>query len=372
MTSIKKFRRFCSNLAHPIPVFYLGVLSFLLFGCLKSKTSSETQVLSNQLESSKKGVPVKVVEAKKESFPTVLFSNGQVTADQRVEIRLRTNGRIDSLPIYNGAFIEQNSLICLQESEDLYLKLEEEQLKYEQAMIKMDGLIIEQGGTANDTTSIPPKVLRNLQTKSGLKEALLGIKRTKFELKEKSIYAPISGWIVDLQLNNYQEGSKGEALCTIVNPASFKVHFTVLETNIKEIKPGTPLTFGPSSSSNLPYKATVDRIIPTVDKNGLISVVANIKAPHKELIEGMKVGVRVEKSAVNMIVIPKKARVLRNNRDVVFTADTSLQFVHWKYVTIAHENDAFLAIQEGLEEGDLVIYQNNLNLDQDSRIEIIQ
>lgn len=356
----------------PFLVFAGLILGFSKYFYAPGSTSEAIPVVKSETTTRKEaGIPVKVIEAKKRPFSTVLFSNGKIVAERRVEVKLRTNGRIEQLPIRNGSFIHKADLLCQQEEEALKLQLEEGFLKYDQALLNRNILLIEQGGDAGDTLSVSETVLKTIHTKSGLKEAQLDLKKTQYELKQTRIYAPISGWITALKLNKYQEGSKGESICSIINPSSFKLYFTVLERDISVMAVGNSLSFGPVNEHNLPFRAKIDRIVPVVDQHGLITVIANIEKGHTKLLEGMKVNVRIEKSRIDRIVIPKEARVLRNNKDVVFTVDRTTNLVNWKYVTIDQENDTHLAVSEGLQEGDLVIYHNNLNLDQDTRVKII-
>ena len=350
----------------------LIILVIYFLGCENKSDTTDSSIKQNlSLKKIEGSIPVRALEAKKGNFSIVLFSTGKIIAEQRVEMKLGANGRIESLPIQNGSFIQKNDLVCQQEIASLQIKLEEEKIKYEQAILKMESLIIEQGGIVSDTSSISSKLLNNIRTKSGIKEALLGLRKIKHELKLRSNYAPITGWIIESHLNKFQEGTKGETICKIINPASFKLHFTILENDLQEIKLGNRITFGVSSTDKLPFEAVVERIIPVVKENGLVSVVAKIKNNNKQLVEGMKVNVRLEKEIISTIIIPKEARVLRNNRAVLFTVDKRLKSANWKYIIVEAENDTHLAISDGLEEGDLVIYHNNLNLDQDARIKIL-
>ena len=42
----------------------------------------------------------------------------------------------------------------------------------------------------------------------------------------------------------------------------------------------------------------------------------------------------------------------------------------WNYVTIAHENEDYYAISEGLEKDMHIIIEGNNNLDHDARVEV--
>jgi membrane fusion protein (multidrug efflux system) len=82
----------------------------------------------------------------------------------------------------------------------------------------------------------------------------------------------------------------------------------------------------------------------------------------------MNVRVILEQRIPDQVIIPRSALVLRSGREVVFTYEPNEQLAKWKYVTIAYENEDQLAVSEGIEAGDLVIYEGNLNLAHDAEV----
>ena len=84
----------------------------------------------------------------------------------------------------------------------------------------------------------------------------------------------------------------------------------------------------------------------------------------------MNVNVRVQKTLPNQLVIPKKALVLRTNRQVVFTLHEGKAM--WNYVKTGLENATGFIITEGLTEGDSVIYDGNINLAHEAPVSVIK
>ena len=84
----------------------------------------------------------------------------------------------------------------------------------------------------------------------------------------------------------------------------------------------------------------------------------------------MNVNVRVQKTLPNQLVIPKKALVLRTNRQVVFTLREGKAM--WNYVKTGIENATGFIITEGLSEGDSVIYDGNINLAHEAPVSVIK
>ncbi len=68
----------------------------------------------------------------------------------------------------------------------------------------------------------------------------------------------------------------------------------------------------------------------------------------------------------DVVVVPRSAVVMRDNRPVVFVAQNGL--AKWHYVGIGAENEDFYQITEGIAAGDSVIVEGNYNLAHDARI----
>jgi len=74
----------------------------------------------------------------------------------------------------------------------------------------------------------------------------------------------------------------------------------------------------------------------------------------------MNVKVVIRKPVADRLVVPKEALVIRQGRDVIFVRQDSLAI--WKYVSVEFENSTSISVKEGLEPGDLVIVNGNVNL----------
>jgi multidrug efflux pump subunit AcrA (membrane-fusion protein) len=82
----------------------------------------------------------------------------------------------------------------------------------------------------------------------------------------------------------------------------------------------------------------------------------------------MNVKIRVQRLLGNRLVIPKSALLLRTNRKVVFTLIDG--HANWVYVDTAQENSDSYVVSDGLQAGDSIIYEGNLNLAHESPVVI--
>jgi 6-phosphogluconate dehydrogenase (decarboxylating) len=89
-------------------------------------------------------------------------------------------------------------------------------------------------------------------------------------------------------------------------------------------------------------------------------VKAQINNPQNQLYDGMNVNINLQRSLGKQLVIPKEALVLRTNRKVVFTLKN--ERAQWVYVETGLENSSSYVVTDGLNSGDSVIYEGNINL----------
>ena len=362
----------------------LGLISLLSFNScdlIKSTTPGEeenfTKVVNNKDQKGEEtsdsakaeSAVVKTIPSKPISFPLQTQTSGLLQAQRQTEIKTRTSGRLLSLPIQEGQYLQAHTLIAQLDNEALKIQMTERQLELEKALYEKNDLLMLGGGTSGIDTSVSKGALENILIQSGYTRAQHNIKKVEYELRQKQIYAPFAGIVADLQLKQHQEVNAGEILCRLIDPNSFEVEFNLLEKEALRIKKGQVVKVSPIALPNKIMSAKVTTINPVVNEQGLVTFRAKVNGA-SQLYEGMNMRVSIEISIPNQLVIPKEAVVLRSGRQVVFVYDEASGLAKWHYVTVAYENETSVAISEGLETGDLVIYEGNANLAHDAEVEV--
>lgn len=316
----------------------------------------------------KQPVTVTTSSATKEIFYLQKIMNGIITANARTTITSEVPGRITTYQLDEGSYVSKNDLLIQLDTTALLLDMEKARNEMDNALIERNNRIIRDGGIANDLSSVAPDKLNNFNIISGYNKALTTLKELEHQKAKTSIHAPISGWITDISVNHYEYVNVGQDICTIINPASYEVKIFALESDAISMKKGQRITGHPLLNPDLSFSGSIIKKNPIVDENGIVEVYATISGKKTDLFEGMNVRVTMEESVPNQIVVPKTALVKRSGRDVVFTYNAEKGVAEWKYVTIGNENEGFLAITEGISEGDAVIIEGNLNLDHNANV----
>lgn len=308
--------------------------------------------------------------ARRMAFPLRTLASGALHAARQVELALPAGGVLVELPLNEGDYVAAGALLAHLDDTDLRFRLRQARLQLDDARINKADLLLAQGGRAGVDSSVSAEKLALIHTLSGYDKAVLAVEQAEQELARARLQAPFAGLVANLKAKRYQQVGAGQTLCTLIDPASFEVRFQLLEREALRVRPGQTVRVRPAALPDREWTAAVSAVNPVVSEQGLVTLHARLQGDTRRLFEGMNVDVAIEQAVPDQVVIPKSAVVLRSGREVVFTYDPASGLAKWHYVTVAYENDRAVAVGEGLQPGDLVIYEGNLNLDHDAEVQV--
>ena len=352
------------NLA--IPLFIIGLLVFTGACSSKPKEAKAEQV---QTKLAEEQTQVKALKLVRTAFAREILANGTVAAVRKADLYFQTNEVVTTIFVKNGDRVLKGQKIASFDLFKLNNALQQASDNLEKSKLELQNVLIGQGYSVKDSTKIPKEVLRIAKTRSNYEQNRIQHELSAYNLKNAVLYAPFNGVVANLLSKEHNQPTSGQPFCTIVDNASPEVIFQVLENELPMISLGDKVVVSPFSVANYSGLGKITEINPVVDKNGMVRVKASIQASNK-LVDGMNVNVRVQKTLPNQLVIPKKALVLRTNRQVVFTLHNGMSL--WNYVKIGLENATGFIITEGLTEGDSVIYDGNINLAHEAPVSVIK
>jgi len=200
------------------------------------------------------------------------------------------------------------------------------------------------------------------------------------EVTAAPLPAPFSGRAADVKVQAGGRVGPGEEVCTLTDPNSLEVEFSLLESELAALSDKTKVwvTLPNSSSSpqgegsGTPPLAAGGLILnPKVGPGGLLRARARLRNYGKaRLYPGMNVDVTLETRAPSAVLLPKSAVVERSSRTLVFAYDAESSRAKWLYVTVGYENDELVAVTEGVEAGQEIIVAGGFTLDHDSRVRV--
>jgi RND family efflux transporter MFP subunit len=351
-------------------LFCLLLIAAFLVACNTPDPAEEEAALEAST-ANQQAVSIQTVSARVGTFPLKINTNGRIQARQQVELKVETAGRVASFKLKEGQRVQKGASILQLDPTEKKLQLEQYQFTLDEAEISKADQMISNGGEAYVDSSVSEKRLQLINKISGYDKAIHALKIAKYELSKTELYAPFSGLVANVQVQEDAFITSGQTICKLINPATFEAKFTLIEQEAIHLNLGQSVEVQPLSNTKSAFAAKVTAINPMVDEQGLVTIYARVQSAKSQvLFEGMNVLVSVQKKIPQQLIVPREAVVLRSGRSVVFTYDAASNLAKWNYVTVSYENDEEVVISEGLQAKDQVIVAGNLNLDHDARVEL--
>jgi RND family efflux transporter MFP subunit len=349
-------------------IVMLAIL-LLLVCCTQVKDKSEIEASKTTQESVNQVTPVKVIPLTMSVFHHDLIANGTVSSGQSAELKFQTSEKVTRIYVKNGVRVAKGQKIAELDQFRLRNTMLQAQDNLERAKLELQDVLIGQGYSLKDSLSIPSEVMKIAKVRSNYDQSLINFQVADYNLRNAVLYAPFSGVVANLFTKEYNTPSASEAFCTIIDNTHPEVIFNILENEVGIVNVGNPVKISPYAISDYKVSGTITEINPAIDKNGMVRVKARLNSSDK-LLDGMNVKVLIQRAISNQLVIPKEAVVLRTNKKVVFTLRKDKAY--WNYVSTGLENSSGYVITDGLQAGDSIIYDGNINLAHESPVVVVK
>ena len=337
--------------------FYCFICLFLL-SCSSKKDKTEEGSVSTVLPDEITEVSAKLLELT--DFYHEMIANGVVSARNKADLRFQISENIAAIYVKNGDRVVKGQKIAMLDQFKLKNALSQAKDNLDRAKLDLRDALLGQGYNLNDSARIPAEIMQLAEVRSNYRNNVNQVELAEYNLNNSTLYAPFDGIVANLfsKVHNLPDGS--QPFCTIIDNLRPEVDFKVLESELAYIKVGDKIRVSPFSANDYSYEGQIAEINPSVDQNGIVMVKAHINNHKNQLYDGMNVKIHLQRSLGKQLVIPKEALVLRTNRKVVFTLKD--QRAQWCYVETGLENSDSYVVTEGLSAGDMVIYEGNINL----------
>jgi membrane fusion protein, multidrug efflux system len=354
------------NIIHLFLVF----ISILILVSCKSQPVSKGDNVPAPEQPKVEKPKVELMELHTGTFYKEILSNGKLYALRKAEMRFRVNDIIDKINVRNGDEVTKGMVIARLNNFTYQVKLDNSRNQFEKATLELQDELIAKGYASADSTKIPPSVWKIACIRSGYNSAAADLKTAVYDYEGTVLKAPFRGIIASLKSKEQNMVSSTDPFCIVIDNSVFEAEFSVLESELRNLKPGELVSIVPFSVDTSSLSGKITEINPLVNENGLVTVKAQVNNIRHTLFEGMNVQIIVKKSFPGQLVVPKQAVVLRTGREVVFTYENGL--AQWNYVKIGDENSTSYTITEGLKPGVKVIITGNLNIGHDAEVEVIK
>jgi RND family efflux transporter MFP subunit len=346
--------------------WFYCLLCFFLFSCSSKKDKTEEGSVNTVLPDEVS--EVRAMRLELTDFYHELIANGVVSARNKADLRFQLSENIAAIYVKNGDRVTKGQKIAMLDQFKLQNTFSQAKDNLERAKLELQDVLIGQGYSLSDSAKIPRETMELAKVKSNYNNSVNQYALAEYNLNNSTLYAPFDGIVANLfsKVFNLPEGSS--PFCTIIDNLHPETEFRVLESELLYLRVGDKIRVSPFSANDYSYEGQITEINPSVDRNGMVMVKAYLNNPGNRLYDGMNVKIHLQRSLGLQLVIPKEALVLRTNRKVVFTLKN--ERAQWVYVQTSLENSSSYVVTEGLNAGDSVIYEGNINLANETPVRV--
>lgn len=333
----------------------LTVLAVAVAGCKHDKPSITTQ------SPFARPVEVKAVVVAPRQLEHKITSTGTLLANEEVEIRPETSGRITAIHFEEGTFVPEGSLLV--KIDDSELRAQLKRLQLEEKLAKDDVYRKEKLLQIKAATEEEFQIAQNQ-----LGVILAQIELVETQLFKTSIYAPFSGYIGLRYVSTGGYASPSLVVTHIQQTDPVKVEFTVPEKYIPFIRKGSEIKFTVAGIDSI-FTGYIYATDPKIDvMTRSFTVRARCSNPGNMLVPGAFVKVEVILQTVpDALVLPSEAIIPDIRGEKVFVCRQGK--VRQTYVKTGIRTDIEVQISEGLHVNDTVITSGLLQLREDMAVQ---
>lgn len=297
-----------------------------------------------------RGGATKVVteEAVERAIADRITAIGDGRALRSVTVRSNAVGVITDLTLASGQRVEAGAVIARLEDEAEQIAMAQAQLQLDEA--RKEEQRVKQLQTRGAVTEV-----RLSETENAVRSAELGLREAEFNLSQREVVAPISGWVGIIDISQGDRVNSQDILATITDRSEILIDFRVPERVVGKIAQGQGIDVTPLGLRNATLKGEIATIDTVVDRSSrTMRVRGKVRNADDLLRAGMAFSVSLSFPGETLLSIaPLSVQWSSDGPFVWVVRDGKAMNVK---VTIEQRNsDSVLVKSDGLTAGDAVV-----------------
>ena len=316
-------------------------------------------------------VPVTVTPAGLSTIESTITATGTLRSVREAEIPTEVKGNlylvdVNGLRLSDGHRVEAGQVIARLENEEWIVganvasrKLARQTAEH---TVKEKAALFERGlATEVDLNN----------AKKDLADAVASYEEARIKVNKTEVRAPIGGVMTEVtQITQGTEIRANEVIGKIVDYHQVLVDIRIPNSQVLAIALGKPVRVSNYAFPDRVFEGKITAVDPVLDPTTrTLRVVATVENPDLMLRPGMFVRTEIVKAAHrDVVVVPKKLVVKRQNQDVIFVEESAR--AQMRNVETGLESRDSIEIVDGIEEGDRLITSNYETLRGRTRVRV--
>lgn len=348
----------------PVLISLIVLIILLIILLPKIFSSRESEITTFNPGRMNVEIPVTAHIVSYELLTNKISSTGTVLANEEVELRSETSGKIIQIHFSEGRFVSKGDILVKINDADLQAELRKAESKVrlmEDREARQKQLVQNQMISREEYES----TFNELEASKAERDLI------KAQIDKTEIRAPFNGIV---RLREVSEGSfvtTSTVIARLQNLSNLKVDFSIPQRYAPVVQIGDELEFKLSGSENK-FKAKVFAIEPKIDPSTrTLRIRAICPANYKGLFPGAFADVELSlKEIENAVLIPSVAIVPELKGQKVYLYKDGM--VKPQKVELGVRKENIVHIISGLTEGDTVITSGILQIRQGAKVKITE
>jgi len=314
-------------------------------------------------------VPVRVARAEVRSVSDQVSLVGTAEAIANSTIASEVSGIVEYFPVKEGNFIKKGDLLVKLRSTNLKLILKGAVAEREKSITNLEKAKKELARVSRlkDANSIAEKKYDEaFYNHRALSQELLQnnarIEQLEYEIAQKKVLSPFSGFIASEHTQVGEWVSAGGAVVTLIDLSRIRITVDVPERYAVLLPEKGKVKIRVKSIPGKPISAKIDSILPEGNSESrTFPVRINLANPGFKIKSGMEIFVTFDlTSTKNALLLPKDSIVTSGKDKIVFSVNSS-KAVPVRVKVIGYF-DGDVAVEGNLKPGDQVVIRGNERL----------
>ncbi len=340
-----------------ISLLLLAASFILVSGC-----AEEEELERETLEPSP--LPVTASVAGIDVLFEVITSTGRVSSRRTQNLTAQIQGEIVQAPEFEGEEYSEGAVIFRVASGQHASNLSAANSEYRNAEALYQFEIDNYRGEVTDA------VRSMLRQTTGLESASSSLSSARTQYGNSAVSAGFNGVISDVTAQEGMTVYPGSPLGILVDPWSLQVEVDLDERQLAQCSPGLKAFVIIPSLNDTVLVGEVRSVSPVVDP-GFRSGTVVVDVPS---VPNLRPGATARAEIVvaeheSSLVIPEQAVLIRDDRPMVFAVVDG--HADWRYVTLGPAGRGYVAITDGITEGETVITTGHYSLAHDAPVAVV-
>jgi membrane fusion protein, multidrug efflux system len=347
-----------------LPILIGVVILFIIvskLGSNKEKMDANASITEQKMTI----FPVTVVQPSMETVSQDFDLNGNFIPDHQLSFVSEVAGRVQTLNIENGDYVTQGKVIATIDNEQIRIDLGLAKSTLEKAksdLAKYENMVA--SGAVNKQ--------QVEDSRMQVRSAESNVATLQRQLKLTTIVSPISGVVSNVAIEKGSYLAPGTPIADIVDIKSLKMSVKLLDVQVVRVQPGQSVSIIPDLYTNTTIKGKVSAVSPQADGSKKFDTEIRFVNPSKTpLKSGMTGKVKFEFGGTKeALTIPIKCLVGSVKNPQVFVIENGKAKL--VKIGIGAIDDDKLEIVSGLTKDMQVVKTGQLNIDNGSKVKVIQ